>query len=69
MFRSKLRLQIRIDDFRKVQDTRNVSNKKQNQKLAFDTMNFYTYTTRVLLDDLSYIIRYSTKRFYLNFTF
>ena len=61
MFRSKLRLQIRIDDFRKVQDTRNVSNKKQNQKLAFDTMNFYTYTTRVLLDDLSYIIRCQKK--------
>ena len=56
MFQSKLRLQIRIDDFRELQDNRNLSSKEQNEKLALDSLDFYTYTTRVLLDDLSNII-------------
>ena len=56
MFQSKLRLQIRIDDFRELQDNRNLSSKEQNEKLALDSQDFYTYTTRVLLDDLSNII-------------
>ena len=55
MFRSKLRLQIRIDDFRKLVDNRFNSNNLQKQKLAFDTLNFYTYATRVLLGMLSTI--------------
>ena len=59
MFKSKLRLQIRIDDFRELQDKRNLTSKTQNEKLAFDTLEFYTYTTRVLLDDMSTIIRTS----------
>ena len=56
MFKSKLRLQIRISDFRELQDKRNLSSREQNQKLASDTLDFYTYTTRVLLNDLSNII-------------
>ena len=59
MFQSKLRLQIRIDDFRELQDKRNLTSKSQNERLAFDTLDFYTYTTRVLLDDMSTIIRAS----------
>ena len=59
MFRSKLRLQIRIDDFRELIDKRNTTTDEQSQKLAFDALNFYTYATRVLLDDLSTIIRTS----------
>ena len=43
----QLRLQIRIDDFRKLQNIRNISNQAQSEKLAFETLNFYTYTTRV----------------------
>ena len=56
MFKSKLRLQIRIDDFRELQDKRNLSSKEQNEKLALDSLDFYTYTTKVLLNDLSNII-------------
>ena len=56
MFNSKLRLQIRLDDFRELQDKRNLSSREQNEKLASDTLDFYTYTTRVLLNDLSNII-------------
>ena len=56
MFSSKLRLQIRLDDFRELQDKRNLSSREQNEKLASDTLDFYTYTTRVLLNDLSNII-------------
>ena len=59
MLRSKLRLQIRIDDFRELIDKRNTTTDEQSQKLAFDALNFYTYATRVLLDDLSTIIRTS----------
>ena len=53
MFRSKLRLQIRIDDFRELVDKRFESTNLQKQKLARDTQIFYTYTTRVLLGMLS----------------
>ena len=56
IFKSKLRFQIRVDDFRSLTDKRNSTTKKQNQKLAFETLEFYTYATRVLLDDLSSII-------------
>ena len=56
MFKSKLRLQIRIDDFRELQDKSNLSSKEQNEKLALDSLDFYTYTTKVLLNDLSNII-------------
>ena len=59
IFKSKLRFQIRVDDFRSLTDKRNTTTKKQNQKLAFETLEFYTYATRVLLDDLSTIIRTS----------
>ena len=54
MFRSKLRLQIRIDDFRQLQDARN-----NTEKLAFEVLEFYTYTTRTLLKDLTGIIKTS----------
>ena len=59
IFKSKLRFQIRVDDFRRLTDKRNTTTKNQNQKLAFETLEFYTYATRVLLDDLSSIIRTS----------
>ena len=57
MFRSKLRLQIRIDDFRKLHQERNKSS--ESELTAYKTLQFYTYVTRVLLDDMSAIIRSS----------
>ena len=42
IFKSKLRFQIRVDDFRSLTDKRNTTTKKQNQKLAFETLEFYT---------------------------
>ena len=54
MFRSKLRLQIRVDDFRQLQDER-----ENTKELAYDIHEFYSYTTRVLLDELSTIIKSS----------
>ena len=57
ILRSKLRLQIRIDDFRKLHQERNKS--RNNEEIAYDTLQFYTYVTRVLLDDMSAIIRSS----------
>ena len=47
----QLRLQIRIDDFRKLQNKRNISNQAQSEKLSFETLKFYTYTTRVIRID------------------
>ena len=44
----QLRLQIRLDDFRKLQNARNISNQDQSEKLSFETLNFYTYATRVI---------------------
>ena len=32
---------------------------KSNEDIAYETLRFYTYTTRVLLDDLTKIIRTS----------
>ena len=52
----KLRLQIRIDDFRKLQNTRNISNKARSEKLSFETLKFYTYTTRVCSYFLNFFI-------------
>ena len=57
ILRSKLRLQIRIDDFRKLHQERNKS--RNDEEIAYDTLQFYTYVTRVLLDDMSAIIRSS----------
>ena len=57
ILRSKLRLQIRIDDFRKLHEERNKS--RNDEEIAYDTLQFYTYVTRVLLDDMSAIIRSS----------
>ena len=51
------RLQIRLDDFRALHNERNKS--VSNEEIAYETLRFYTYTTRVLLDDLSNIIRTS----------
>ena len=56
ILRSKLRLQIRIDDFRKLQLERK---SKKNEQIAYETLQFYTFVTRVLLDDMSAIIRSS----------
>ena len=44
LLRSKLRLQIRIDDFRKLLQEKN--NTQNNEKVAYDTLQFYTYVTR-----------------------
>ena len=57
ILRSKLRLQIRIDDFRKLHQERNKSS--ESELTAYKTLQFYTYVTRVLLDDMSAIIRSS----------
>ena len=59
MFRSKLRFQIRLDDFRKLVVENNETNGEQSDLVAEDAMYFYTYATKVLLDDLSNIIRSS----------
>jgi len=57
IFQSKLRFQIRLDDFRK----RIVLNENTSSVdlSVEDVMQFYNYATRVLLDDLSNIIRSS----------
>lgn len=57
MFRSKLRFQIRLDDFRKRVIKNNLT--AVTELAIEDSMNFYNYATRVLLDDLSRIIRTS----------
>ena len=44
ILRSKLRLQIRIDDFRKVLKEKN--NSLNNEVVAYDTLQFYTFVTR-----------------------
>ena len=44
ILRSKLRLQIRIDDFRKLLLEKN--NSKNKELVAYDTLQFYTYVTR-----------------------
>ena len=44
ILRSKLRLQIRIDDFRKLLQEKNSS--LNNEKVAYDTLQFYTFVTR-----------------------
>ena len=44
LLRSKLRLQIRIDDFRKLLQEKN--NSQNNEKVAYETLQFYTYVTR-----------------------
>ena len=44
LLRSKLRLQIRIDDFRKLLHEKN--NSQNNEKVAYETLQFYTYVTR-----------------------
>ena len=56
ILRSKLRLQIRIDDFRELQQDRK---SRKNEVVAFEILQFYTFVTRVLLDDMSAIIRSS----------
>ena len=57
MFTYYCRLQIRIDDFRKLH--RDKTGNTSSDEVAYETLRFYTYTTRVLLDDLSSIIRTS----------
>ena len=60
MFKSKLRFQIRLDDFRKRILQNNETNETSESELVVeDAMGFYTYATKVLLDDLSNIIRSS----------
>ena len=44
ILRSKLRLQIRIDDFRKLLEEKNSS--LNNELVAYDTLQFYTFVTR-----------------------
>ena len=44
LLRSKLRLQIRIDDFRKLLQEKN--NSQNNEKVAYETLQFYNYVTR-----------------------
>ena len=57
MFRSKLRFQIRLDDFRKL--VVNNNDTEVVDLVGEDAMNFYNYATKVLLDDLSNLIRSS----------
>ena len=57
MFLLFFRLQIRIDDFRKLHKDK--TGNTSSDDVAYETLRFYTYTTRVLLDDLSSIIRTS----------
>ena len=59
MFRSKLRFQIRLDDFRKKVIENNETNADKSELVVEDAMGFYNYATRVLLDDLTNIIRSS----------
>ena len=60
MFRSKLRFQIRLDDFRKAIIRNNETSETDESELVVeDAMAFYTYATKVLLDDISNIIRAS----------
>ena len=61
MFRSKLRFQIRLDYFRKylIIIGNNDTDGEQSDLVVEDAMYFYTYATKVLLDDLSNIIRSS----------
>ena len=61
MFRSKLRFQIRLDDFRKlvIENNETSQNEDQSELVVEDAMYFYTYATKVLLDDISIIIRSS----------
>ena len=61
MFRSKLRFQIRLDDFRKliIENNETTQNDDQSELVVEDAMYFYTYATKVLLDDISNIIRSS----------
>ena len=61
MFRSKLRFQIRLDDFRKlvIENNETSQNEDQSELVVEDAMYFYTYATKVLLDDISNIIRSS----------
>ena len=57
IFRSKLRFQIRLDDFRKrVTDNNDTDT---GDVVVSEAMNFYNYATKVLLDDLSGQIRSS----------
>ena len=57
IFRSKLRFQIRLDDFRKrVVENNDTSNA---DVVVEDAMLFYNYATKVLLDDLSSMIKSS----------
>lgn len=57
IFQSKLRFQIRLDDFRK-RVKANTASSTVELKVE-GVMQFYNYATRVLLDDLSSIIRSS----------
>ena len=57
IFQSKLRFQIRLDDFRK-RVKANTESSEVELKVE-GVMKFYNYATRVLLDDLSKIIRSS----------
>ena len=51
ILRSKLRLQIRIDDFRKLLQEKN--NSLNNEKVAYETLQFYTFVTRLKLTMLA----------------
>ena len=57
IFRSKLRFQIRLDDFRKRVVENNDTSKAD--VVVEDAMLFYNYATKVLLDDLSSMIKSS----------
>ena len=60
MFKSKLRFQIRLDDFRKkVRQNNETEETTESESTVEEAMGFYTYATKVLLDDLSNIIRSS----------
>ena len=53
----KLKFQIRLDDFRKLVVENNDT--QEADLVVEDAMFFYTYATKVLLDDLSSMIRSS----------
>ena len=60
MFRSKLRFKIRLEDFRKlVVDNNETTQTNTSGFVVEEAMYFYTYATKVLLDDISNIIRSS----------
>ena len=62
ILRSKLRLQIRIDDFRKLLREKNSS--LNNELVAYDTLQFYTFVTRQVQYTVSVFYELTLKTFF-----